>query len=88
MIRDADDLLGDLRLSAAAGAAALPLDITLAERVALDAVTDAVLPERVASALGITVPEVIPVLMSLEMRGLLRCVGGRYERRLRAAHTA
>jgi hypothetical protein len=42
------------------------------------------LNERVAAALGASVVEVMPALMRLELRGLVRSVGGRFERTLRA----
>lgn len=83
MIRGVEDLLSDLKLDGADG----PLrrvDLTLIERAALDELTERVLPEKVAGALGLSVPDVLPVLMSLEMKGLARAVGGRFEPTLAA----
>ncbi|MFB3739309.1 MAG: DNA-processing protein DprA [Candidatus Velamenicoccus archaeovorus] len=81
LIRGPDDLLTDLRLSSAIGPHASPR-LTLVERAALDAMTGPVLPETVARALGATVAEVVPLLMQLELKGLVRSAGGRYESRL------
>jgi hypothetical protein len=36
----------------------------------------------VARALGVTVAEVIPLLLQLELKGLVRSSGGRFEPRL------
>jgi predicted Rossmann fold nucleotide-binding protein DprA/Smf involved in DNA uptake len=43
------------------------------------------LPDQLAGACGLAVSEVMSSLVSLEMRGLVRQVGGRYERRLSVA---
>lgn len=85
LIRGADDLLTDLGLEGAGGQRVLPVDLTLAERAALDAVAGPVLPDRVAEELRVSVPDALGLLMRLEMRGLVRSVGGRFERRLPAA---
>jgi DNA processing protein len=84
LIRDADDLLGDLHLAGSDGRAPIPLDLSLAERAALDAIAGPVLPERIAREIGVGIPDAIALLLTLEIRGLVRCVGGRYERRLAA----
>jgi hypothetical protein len=48
----------------------------------LDALAGPSLPEQVARALGLGLTEVLPILTDLELRGLVRSVGGRVERRL------
>lgn len=83
-IRDVDDLLQDLHLGTPDDRDRMPIDLAQDERRALEAIVQPMLPERLARALGIGVPEAIPILLRLEMRGLVRCVGGRYERRLAA----
>jgi len=75
-IRGVDDLLGDLGLD---GAISPPPDLSLAERAALDALAGPTLPERVASDLGLGLADALTLLLSLELRGLVRSVGGRYE---------
>jgi DNA processing protein len=82
LIRDVSDLLADLGLGFAHAQRALPVDLAVAERAAFDAVIGAVLPERVARDLGVGIPDALGLLMRLEMRGLVRSVGGRFERRL------
>lgn len=85
LIRHSRDLLQDLKLGGSldqAPARAVRADLTLAERAALDALTGPTLAETVARALGVGVSDVVPLLFQLEMKGLVRCAGGRYERRL------
>jgi DNA processing protein len=82
LIRGVDDLLADLGLGVAHAQRALPVDLAVAERAAFDSVIGAVLPERVARDLGVAIPDALGLLMRLEMRGLVRSVGGRFERRL------
>lgn len=53
------------------------------EAAVFAAVAGPTLPEQVAAALGWRVEQVLPVLLELEVRGLVRAVGGRYERRVR-----
>ena len=45
------------------------------------ALTGSMPPDAVAGALGLPLPEVVSALVALELRGLVRQVGGRYERR-------
>jgi DNA processing protein len=82
MIRGADDLLDDLgfhdRPRAAAGPPGLPDD----ERRVFEHLTGPSLPDAVARAAGISIPEAVAALTRLELRGLVRNVGGRFERRL------
>ena len=83
MIRGAEDLLEDLGLD---GAASPPrARLTVVEEAALDLLAGPTLPEHVGRGLGLSVPQVVSLLMDLEMRGLVRCVGGRYASTLRAA---
>jgi len=97
MIRGADDLLVDLgRIDPAAGPHGGPdgtadrpgvVDPPLAglshtEREVLAVLAGPTLPDDVARSLGWQLSDVIPVLVGLELRGLVRNVGGRVERRL------
>lgn len=86
MIRGAEDLLDDLRLGGS-GARGRRADVSLIEQAALDLLTGPVLPERVASGMGLAVADVLAVLMGLEMKGLVRSVGGRFEPTLAADTT-
>ena len=93
MIRGAEDLLMDLgRLdpdaATAAGmdgagrGAAADHDVSERERAVLGVLAGPTLPDQVAASLGWQLAEVVPVLVALELRGLVRNVGGRVERRL------
>lgn len=84
LIRGVDDLMRDLKLDGGPGLPHRRLDLTLAEQATLDLVTEPVLPEKVGRGLGLSVPDVLPLLVSLEMKGLVRNVGGRFEPRLDA----
>ena len=83
MIRGSEDLLHDLGLELDPGT--VPDDLSDAERRALEALTGPTLPERVASSLGIGVPQAVTLLMELELRGFVRSIGGRYETTLKGA---
>jgi DNA processing protein len=79
LIRDADDLLDDLGFE--------PVDLSVAldglvpsQRAALDALRASMLPEQVASAAGLPMPEALAALAHLELLGVVSCAGGRYER--------
>jgi DNA processing protein len=85
LIRGPDDLLSELGVGDGQPATLATLDLPLAERAALDAVLGSVVPDRVAVALGIGVPDALSLLLRLEMRGLVRSVGGRFERRFAEA---
>jgi DNA processing protein len=88
LIRGADDLLADLGLERASeearggepGTPALGLGVD--ERKVWDALTEASPPDTVARRTGLPLPSVISALVGLEMRSLIRHVGGRFERRL------
>jgi len=93
MIRGAEDLLMDLgRLDPdaamtggtdGAGPGAAPgHDMSGRERAVLGVLAGPTLPDQVAASLGWQLAEVVPVLVALELRGLVRNVGGRVERRL------
>jgi DNA processing protein len=85
LIRGVDDLMRDLKLGDGRSGAPVRLDLTVAEQAALDLVVGPVLPEVVARGLGVSVPEVLPLLLGLELKGLIRSVAGRFEPRLKAA---
>jgi DNA processing protein len=79
LVRGAEDLLEDLGIDAArnrGGNGGLPAD----ERAVFEALDVALLPEAVAERAGIAVPHAVAALIRLELRGLVRGVGGRYER--------
>lgn len=86
LVRSVGDVLEELGVVGAAEdppSGQLSLDLPEVERRALRAVTARVLPEAVAGALGLPVEQVLPVLFRLELAGLVRNVGGRFEPRLR-----
>ena len=80
MVRGADDLLEDLDLAPMASARAAPVGLPLDEQAAFDALQVAMLPDAVARLARMPVPETVGALIRLELRGLVRGVGGRYER--------
>jgi DNA processing protein len=89
LIRGPDDLLADLGFESgpaeatglgAAAAASQPA-LGTAERKVWDALTVSSPPDRLADLSGLALPEVVSALVGLEMRSLVRQVGGRYERR-------
>ena len=84
LIRGAQDLLHDLGVEPGGPAALERAALTPIERDVLGRLVGPTLPERVARELGTSVPEVVAVLMGLELRALVRSVGGRYESTLRA----
>jgi DNA processing protein len=77
MIRGLDDLLFELGLDPTSTAP--PADLSLADRAALDALVGPTLPDRVARELGVGLGDALTVLTGLELRGLVRSVGGRFE---------
>jgi DNA processing protein len=91
LIRGPDDLLTDLGLRApdeTSGPADgsplrwLPPDgLTDAERKVWGALSASLPADTTALNAGLTLPETVSALVGLEMRGLVRQVGGRYERR-------
>jgi DNA processing protein len=92
LVRDAADVLAELGLEtslpgvaggggADAGSAA---GLSPADAAVLAALGSALAPETVAAAASVTLPETLAALLRLEVRGLVRQVGGRFERTLRA----
>ncbi|MDP9329779.1 MAG: DNA-processing protein DprA [Actinomycetota bacterium] len=86
MIRGADDLLHDLGLAQRLAVSAPP-HLPEDERRAYAALAGPSLPDTVARAANLSIPEAVTALIRLELRGLVRSVGGRYERRLGAVET-
>jgi DNA processing protein len=84
LIRDVEDLLGDLGVEIVPAEVAERLELDHAERLILEGIAEPTLPDRLASSLGLAIPEVVGVLMRLELRGFVRNVGGRYETTLKA----
>lgn len=90
LVRGVEDVLAELGVDTrrsptldVGGEGDVPVGLEPDERRVFEAVTERVLPDAVAAALGVGVEEVLPVLFGLELRGLVRSVGGRFERRLR-----
>jgi DNA processing protein len=79
MVRGSADLLEDLGLEPVADEVAERLELSEPERRILDRLGEPALPDGLAAATGSTVPEVVATLMRLELRGLVRTVGGRFE---------
>jgi DNA processing protein len=82
LIRGAEDLLDDLGIDRTAPPPAPP-DLDDGERRVWDALTGGSLPDAVARAAGLSIPNAVTTLIQLELRGLIVSVGGRYERRHR-----
>ena len=93
LVRGPDDLLSDLGLSPLPSNRMLEEDLDpggvvgdrslqQAERMVWAALTAPSAPDALARAAGLSLPEVVSALVGLEIRGQVRQVGGRYERRL------
>lgn len=82
MIRGADDLLADLGLDVAPATLAGPSELPPDELRVFEGLRSPCLPDAVARAASVSIPEAVAALTRLELRGLVRNVGGRYERRL------
>jgi DNA processing protein len=86
MIRGPDDLMSDLGLEpmapseADAGGEAVPGRLGASESSVWRALTAPSAPDGLASSSGLTLGEVVAALVGLELRGLVRQIGGRYER--------
>ncbi len=65
-----------------AGRPGVPSGLSELERRVLDTLSGPTLPEVVAATLDRRLPEVLAAVVGLEVRGLVRTVGGRVERRL------
>jgi DNA processing protein len=81
MIRGAEDLLDDLGLDARPVTVAPP-DLTEDQRRVFDAVVARELPDAIAARARMPVSEALVALLDLEIRGLVRSIGGRFERGL------
>ena len=85
LIRGADDLLADLGVAAAVESADPPIELPDTERRAWVALIVPSLPDVVARGARLSIPDAVAALIRLELRGLVRSVGGRYERTLAGA---
>jgi DNA processing protein len=85
MIRGPGDLLGDLKLETDAEGVADRIELPEDERRVLAQLVGPTLPDIVAAGIGRGIPETVAVLMRLELRGLVRGVGGRYEPTLKGS---
>lgn len=85
MIRGAEDLLEDLGIDPATLPTGTPVALPAEERLVFDALTAPMLPETVAGAAGIDRQVALATLVRLEMRGIVRGAGGRYQRTVQAA---
>lgn len=84
MIRGPEDLLEDLELASAGDAAvSLPTGLSEAARGAWDGLRSPATPDSLAEGIGLPLRAVLAGLLELELHGLVRAVGGRYERRVR-----
>jgi DNA processing protein len=83
LIRGGDDLLADLGLAARL-AVAPPPGLPDDERKIYEQMVEPLLPDALARRAGVSIPAAVTTLVSLEMKQLVRVVGGRYERRLSA----
>ena len=81
-IRGAGDLLADLGFHDRPPSQAGPVGLPESERRVFERLTGPSLPDAVARSVGVSIPEAVAALIRLELRGLVRNVGGRYERRL------
>lgn len=86
MIRGAEDLLADLGLASDRPAAMLA-QLNLVEGAVLRRLEGPTLPDLVARELGCEIGDVMGILLSLEMKGLVRSLGGRFEQTNLAAST-
>jgi DNA processing protein len=78
MIRGADDLLEDLGIAEAVGAAPPP-DLEGPELMVYEALARTSLPDAIARSTGLSTAGAVAALIHLELRGLVRSAGGRYE---------
>ncbi len=81
LIRGADDLLADLGVAGRL-VAEPPPDLPSDEGRAYAALVAPSLPDVIARQAGLSIPEAVTALIQLELRGLVRGTGGRYERTL------
>jgi DNA processing protein len=81
LIRGADDLLADLGIAEQI-LMSPPPNLSDEERRTYEALAGPSLPDALARAAGLSIPDVMTAVVNLELRGLVRSVGGRYERTL------
>ncbi|HYV01807.1 MAG TPA: DNA-processing protein DprA, partial [Actinomycetota bacterium] len=93
LVRGPRDLLGDLGLAVAVPEGlgggeseglpdGGPWSLSAGERDVWKALTAAMAPDSLAGRAGMPLREVMSALVGLELRGKVRQIGGRYERRL------
>jgi DNA processing protein len=81
MIRGPEDLLHDLAFDHVVISRPAPRGLVGVDRAVFDEVVGPTLPATIAAGLRVSVPEVVAALMRLELAGLVRNMGGRYDRR-------
>ena len=88
LIRGPDDLLQDLELAQVGlrDGMAPPDGVSEAARQAWDGLRAPTTPDALAEAIRISLSAALAALLELEVRGLVRSVGGRYERRVGDDH--
>jgi len=86
MIRGPRDLLHDLGFDDEALAAGAVSKLSEADRDLLAVLAGPLLPEAVATEAGMALHEAVAALMRLELKGLVRSLGGRYEPTTAANH--
>jgi DNA processing protein len=84
LVRGADDLLDDLGIEAVRTFVD-PEGLPPTQREAFEALDRPMLPEALANAVGLSIPEVLAALVQLEVRGLVVGDGGRYRRTIEAS---
>jgi DNA processing protein len=90
MIRSADDLLHDLGVAAPDaldGRPVAPIELPDDEGRLWAALVEPSLPDAVARGARLSIPDAVAALIRLELRGLVRSSGGRYERTLEGSRT-
>jgi DNA processing protein len=90
MIRGVGDLLDDLGIDRPRlGARPAPAEgLPPTQAAVLDAVIEPMLPDAVAREVGVSIGDAVTALIHLELRGLIRGSGGRYEPAYEAAPSA
>ena len=81
MIRGVDDLLDDLGYGERLRHEAPP-SLAGDELAVYEALAGGTLPDAIARATDLSLATVTTVLLTLELKGLVRAVAGRYERRV------
>ena len=84
MIRGAADLLADLGVAVASEQEHPdpPIDLPDDERRIWRSLAEPTLADGVARNVSLSIPDAVAALIRLELRGLVRSTGGRYERTL------